>query len=219
MSNQTIYKALRTAGLTYEGACGLMGNMMAESGMCAAIAQRGMTALSDTEYTRRADAGSLDFVHDAVGYGLCQWTYFSRKQALLGYARARGLSVGDEGAQTAFCIHELQSDFPSVWAVLSASHDLYECARIVCVQYERPAVNNVEARFAYAQSFAREFSQETPAPAGNANPEGPPDLSVLMLQALLRGNGYDIEPDGRASAVFFARLREFTRDMEACQRV
>ena len=219
MSNQTIYDALRAGGLTHEGACGLMGNMMAESGMCAAIAQRGMTALSDAEYTRRADTGTLDFVHDAVGYGLCQWTYFSRKQALLDYAAARGLSVGDEGLQTAFCIRELQNDFPGVWAVLSASHDLYECARIVCLQYERPAVNNVEARFAYAQSFAREFSQETPAPAGNANPEGPPDLSVLMLQALLRGNGYDIEPDGRASAAFFARLREFTRDMEACQRV
>ena len=218
MSNQTIYDALRAGGLTHEGACGLMGNMMAESGMCAAIAQRGMTALSDAEYTRRADTGTLDFVHDAVGYGLCQWTYFSRKQALLDYAAARGLSVGDEGLQTAFCIRELQNDFPGVWAVLSASHDLYECARIVCLQYERPAVNNVEARFAYAQDFARGLSPDTDSVVDAA--DGPaPDLSVLMLQALLRGNGYDIEPDGRVSAAFFAKLREFTGDMEAYQHV
>ncbi len=218
MSNQTIYDTLRAAGLTHEGACGLMGNMMAESGMCAAIAQRGMTALSDAEYTRRADAGTLDFVHDAVGYGLCQWTYFSRKQALLDYAAARGLSVGDEGLQTAFCIRELQNDFPGVWAVLSASHDLYECARIVCLQYERPAVNNVEARFAYAQDFARGLSPDTES-VGDAADGPAPDLSVLMLQALLRGNGYDIEPDGRVSAAFFAKLREFTGDMEAYQHV
>ena len=218
MSNQTIYDALRAGGLTHEGACGLMGNMMAESGMCAAIAQRGMTALSDAEYTRRADTGTLDFVHDAVGYGLCQWTYFSRKQALLDYAAARGLSVGDEGLQTAFCIHELQNDFPGVWAVLSASHDLYECARIVCLQYERPAVNNVEARFAYAQDFARGLSPDTDS-VGDAADGPAPDLSVLMLQALLRGNGYDIEPDGRVSAAFFAKLREFTGDMEACGHV
>ena len=218
MSNQTIYDALRAGGLTHEGACGLMGNMMAESGMCAAIAQRGMTALSDAEYTRRADTGTLDFVHDAVGYGLCQWTYFSRKWALKDYAAARGLSVGDEGLQTAFCIRELQNDFPGVWAVLCASHDLYECARIVCLQYERPAVNNVEARFAYAQDFARGLSPDTDS-VGDAVDGPAPDLSVLMLQALLRGNGYDIEPDGRVSAAFFAKLREFTGDMEACGHV
>ena len=88
MSNKSIYTALRAAGMTAEGACGLMGNMMAESNMRSNIAQRGMTSLSDAEYTRRADAGTLDFVHDAVGYGLCQWTYFSRKQNLLAFARS-----------------------------------------------------------------------------------------------------------------------------------
>ena len=102
--------------------------------------------------------------------------------------------------------------------MLSASHDLYECARIVCLQYERPAVNNVEARFAYAQDFARGLSPDTDS-VGDAVDGPAPDLSVLMLQALLRGNGYDIEPDGRVSAAFFAKLREFTGDMEACGHV
>ena len=64
MSIKTIYKALIDAGLTPEGACGLMGNMMAESSMKADIAQRGMTALSDEQYTAAADAGTIDFVHD-----------------------------------------------------------------------------------------------------------------------------------------------------------
>ena len=54
MSGMSIYGALVRAGMTAAGACGLMGNMQAESGMKSNIVQRGMTALSDGEYTRRA---------------------------------------------------------------------------------------------------------------------------------------------------------------------
>lgn len=209
MSEQTIYQTLRAAGMTRAGACGLMGNMLAESGLCAAIAQRGMTALSDAQYTAAADAGQLDFVHDAVGYGLCQWTYFSRKAALLAFARERGVSVGDEETQVLFCLRELRTEYPRLWETLCASDDLLDCARAVCVEYERPAVNNIDTR----RRFAEELAARLEEPAA---PVRKPDLSVLVLQAVLRFNGYEIEPDGRKSAAFFERLREFTADMEAC---
>ena len=210
MSIQTIYNALTAAGLTPEGACGLMGNMMAESSMKSDIAQRGMTALPDGQYTAAADAGTIDFVHDAVGYGLCQWTFKARKKELLTFAKTCGCSVGDEGMQVQFCLRELRTEFPGVWRVLTGSRDLYECVRIVCIQYERPAVNNIDARHAFAQRFQRELPD-----TGEAAPV-PPDLSVLVLQAVLLGNGYAVETDGRKSAAFFAKLREFTEDMEAC---
>jgi hypothetical protein len=209
MRTKTIYEALRAAGLTPEGACGLMGNMMAESSMKADIAQRGMTALSDAQYTEAADRGSIPFAKDGVGYGLCQWTYPTRKAALLAFARERGVSVGDEAMQVQFCLRELREDFPGVRRVLTSSRDLYECARIVCVQYERPAVNNIDARHAFAQDCFREL-------ADKEMPCFPPDLSVLVLQAVMRGNGCDVELDGRKSADFFAKLRQFTADMEAC---
>ncbi|MCR5577230.1 MAG: hypothetical protein K6F56_09500 [Oscillospiraceae bacterium] len=209
MSTKTIYDALTAAGLTPEGACGLLGNMTAESGLRADIAQRGTTALSDAQYTDAADRGSIPFARDGVGYGLCQWTWPTRKAALLAFAGERGVSVGDEAMQVQFCIRELREDFPGVWRVLTSSHDLYECARIVCVQYERPAVNNIDARHAYAQRCFRELS-------GTETPCFSPDLSVLVLQAVMRGSGCDVELDGRKSADFFAKLRKFTADMEAC---
>ena len=211
MSKRTIHEALRTAGMTPEGACGLMGNMMAESSMKANIAQRGMTKLTDAQYTEAADRGTIPFAGDGVGYGLCQWTYPTRKAALLAFAKERGASVGDEDMQVQFCIRELRADFPGVWRVLTQSRDLYECARIVCIQYERPAVNNIDARHAFALDCVREL-------CGSAaqTPNFPPDLSVLVLQAVMRGNGCDVELDGRKSADFFAKLREFTADMEAC---
>ena len=72
MSNRTIFDGFRASGMTPEGAAASVGNIAAESGMKPNIAQRGMTQLSDEAYTAAADAGSIDFVNDGVGYGLCQ---------------------------------------------------------------------------------------------------------------------------------------------------
>ena len=44
--------------------------------------------LTDAEYTAAVDSGSYsNFVRDSSGYGLAQWTYWSRKEAMLNYAR------------------------------------------------------------------------------------------------------------------------------------
>lgn len=222
MSIKTIYDQLRAVGMTAEGACGLMGNMQAESSMQANIAQRGMTTLTDYGYTVAADMRTIDFVHDSVGYGLCQWTYWSRKQDLLAFADASGVSVGDEDMQVQFCVKELREDFPGVWAVLTSSHDLYECARIVCVQYERPAVNNVDVRYRYARDFFAQLAGQS------ADPDPPPDphpvasrvdFTVAVIQFLMQFNDQSIWPyeiDGIKSKKFFDALREFTDAMEGC---
>lgn len=157
MSEQTIYTSLIRAGLTPEGAAGSMGNMFAESTMKANIAQRGMTNLSDEEYTAAADMGQIDFIHDAVGYGLCQWTYFTRKAGLLSYARECGVSVGDEDMQVNYFLKELQ-DYPGVLSMLMTSHDLELCSRIVCTEFERPAVNNLEDRYRFSKQFYDKFA-------------------------------------------------------------
>lgn len=157
MSELTIYTSLIGAGLTPEGAAGSMGNMFAESTMKANIAQRGMTTLSDEAYTAAADMGQIDFVHDSVGYGLCQWTYYTRKAGLLAYARECGASVGDEYMQVNYFLKELQ-DYPGVLSVLMTSHDLKQCSDIVCTEFERPAVNNLDARYRYSKKFYDQFS-------------------------------------------------------------
>lgn len=178
----SIYGALVRAGMTAAGACGLMGNMQAESGMKSNIVQRGMTALSDGEYTRRADAGELAFIRDGAGYGLCQWTYWSRKQALLRFARERGVSVGDEGMQVEFCLSELCGEYPALRRFLCETQDVRAAAERVCREYERPAVNNVDARAAYAARFAdmaaREGWENNPLPEGTS-----PQAAVAVSKA------------------------------------
>ena len=160
MSARDIYIRLVRAGLTPAGACGLMGNMQAESGMKSNIAQRGMTALSDEEYTASAAEWPVKFIHDGVGYGLCQWTYWSRKQALFNFAQERGASVGDEGMQAEFCISELKNDYPGLWALLCSVTDIYTAASEVCTVYERPAVNNITVRAGYANQLSNRAKRE-----------------------------------------------------------
>ena len=223
MSIKTIYDQLRAVGMTAEGACGLMGNMQAESSMQANIAQRGMTTLADDVYTAAADRGMIDFVHDSVGYGLCQWTYRTRKQDLLAFAAASGVSVGDEEMQVQFCVKELREDFPGVWAVLTGSHDLYECARIVCLQYERPAVNNVDVRYRFAQDFFEQMagkSDPDPAPDTQPQPSPQPDAvpaSVILLQLAMERDGYWHAPvDGIKSKEFREQIKKYAADVAAC---
>lgn len=218
MSKQTIFDALVGAGMAKEGAAAVIGNMDAESGLKADIAQRGMTKLSDEQYTAAADNGLLDFVRDGVGYGLCQWTHWSRKRNLLQYAKAQGVSVGDEAMQVQFCIRELQSEYQALWKQLCTSHDLLQLTQAVCTEYERPAHNNVGTRYEFAQKALDECGgRPAPeAPVSDACPVFPPDPSVMVIQMVMNYNGYWGNPDGQKTPEFFKALRTFTDDMEKC---
>lgn len=50
----------------------------------------------------------------------------------------------------------------------------------------------------------------------NTREELPPNPSVLVLEMVMAYNGYWGEPEGRKTPEFFAALREFVDDMEAC---
>ena len=48
--------------------------------------------MTDEQYTAAVDNGTYtNFVNDKYGYGIFQWTYWSRKQNLLNYAKSKGL--------------------------------------------------------------------------------------------------------------------------------
>lgn len=230
MTNREIYDAFRAAGFTEAGACGLMGNMMAESSMKPNIAQRGMTTLTDEQYTAAADNGSIDFVHDSVGYGYIQLTYWSRKQKYLDLCHKLGKSVGDAETQIKFIIMELMQDYQKVYMILHSSQDLYECTRTVCIQYERPAVNNVDARYQFAQRFFSEFcgsealaaehASQSPATGGDvtapatSSSDAGVKAAVMVMQMVMSYAGYWGAVTGERSPEFFEALRIFTADIE-----
>lgn len=211
MSNQLIYDKLRAAGLTHSGVCGVMGNLMAESSMIANIAQRGMTKLTDKEYTDKYDNYPTTCYRDGVGYGLAQWTYWSRKQELFEFANAKGVSVGDEAMQIEFVIHELRKDYSGLFSFLCETDDLYAATDRVCREYERPAFNNVDRRYNFAKVFSDDLAPTEAVESTDSWSK--PDLSVLVLQAVLVGNGYPVDVTGVKDAKFLAVMREFLKDM------
>ena len=225
MSTKTIYDRLRRYGLTAEGACGLMGNFQAES----AMRSNNVEDRSDTDddrYTALADSGSYDFATDYghhYGYGLAQWTLPSRKENLLNTARKRGVSVADEAMQVDFAVWELSNQFPRVWQILTTSHDLYECARQVCLDYERPAVNNVDARYRFAQDFFAELaggSDPDPQPAPSPQPSPPErgDPIVRVLQTCMAYDGYwpADQIDGIKTPEYREAIVKYAADVAGC---
>ena len=208
MSAQSIYDKLRGYGLTHEGTCGVMGNLMAESSMIANIAQRGMTKLTDEQYTAKYDNDPESCYKDGVGYGLAQWTYWPRKKALAEFANSSGVSVGDAQMQVDFLVHELRTDYSGLFEFLCQTKDMYTATDRVCREFERPAVNNVAIRYDFAKVFSADLHESV-----EQTPAHPPDQSIMILQTVLVYNGYSTEISGYKSPQFLETLREFVTDI------
>ena len=144
------------------GVAGLMGNLYAESSLKAANLQNtgnNTLGMTDEEYTAAVDQGRYTgFANDGFGYGLAQWTYPARKEALLSFARQKESSVGDCNLQLQFIREELGE---ALLAALRNAASVRNASDAVLFQYERPADQSQEAqdrRAEYSQRFFDQYS-------------------------------------------------------------
>ena len=148
MSERTIWLFLVDKLGNEFGAAGLMGNLYAESGLISTNLQNSYQKKlchTDQSYTKAVDNGTYtNFEKDCAGYGLAQWTYWSRKRDLLNYARKTCRSIGDETMQLEYLMIELQKSFKAVWNTLRTAKSVKEASDIVLTKFERPA-NMTEA--------------------------------------------------------------------------
>ena len=129
MSERHIWDVLvRLTGGNAYGAAGLMGNLFAESALNPRNLQQSFEkklGYTDDSYTEAVDSGAYDnFAYDGAGYGLAQWTYWSRKDALLSWARDYKTSVGDLDTQLDFLIWELRALYDDVLDALKSAKEL-----------------------------------------------------------------------------------------------
>lgn len=165
---EKIWNFLSGKGLTAYGIAGLMGNLYAESALIPTNLQNSYEkslGMNDVEYTAAVDSGKYtNFVRDSAGYGLAQWTYWSRKEALLNYAKAVGKSIGDLEMQLGFLWKEI-SGYSAVMKVLKAATSVREASDVVLLQYERPA-NQGESvqrtRAGYGQKYFDQYASTAP---------------------------------------------------------
>lgn len=156
------------------GTAGLMGNLYAESGLNPQNLEDGYERkikYTDATYTQAVDNGLYDdFVHDKCGYGLAQWTYYTRKQRLLNFAKEKGKSIGNLQMQLEFLVKELKDYYPGVWADLKNAQTVKYASKIVLTQYENPADQSARVqntRTQYGKNFYREFSGQDDKPKIN----------------------------------------------------
>lgn len=166
-TEEKIWSFLKAQGLTDSGAAGLMGNLYAESGLRSNNLQNsyeGKLGMADAEYTELVDSGSYtNFARDNAGYGLCQWTYWSRKEALLAYAKAAGKSIGDLEMQLGFLMKELSTGYKAVLSVLKTATTVRLASDAVLLQFERPADQSETAkarRASYGQKYFDKYAKK-----------------------------------------------------------
>lgn len=162
-----IWTCFDMLGLSDVAKAAFLGNLEAESGLRSNNVQDSFTMFTDEGYTQSVDERKRtkdQFVHDGVGYGLAQWTFWSRKKAMYEFVFEKlGRSIGDINAQITFMMHELRTLFPSLLSKLEKCETVREASDLILKEYEAPAVQTESVkkkRSEYSMQYYNKFSKE-----------------------------------------------------------
>ena len=160
-----VCSTLLSSGLSKNAVAGIMVNMQAESGFNPINLQNSYEnslGFTDSSYTLAVDNGTYNnFVNDSAGYGLVQWTYYSRKQNLYDFAKSKNASIGDMGMQLEFFLQELRG-YSTTYKYVTGNYEAYDISYHFCTEYERPedtvttctnrVQNNINSMLTYVQN-------------------------------------------------------------------
>lgn len=180
-----IWDYLKGKGYNDYAIAGIMGNLHAESGLRPNNLQNEYEkkfGMNDEQYTMAVDNGSYkNFVNDAGGYGLAQWTYHSRKKRLLDYAKQKGTSIGDPAMQLDYLDKELNDSYSGVVRTLKSARSVKEASDVMLHDFERPKNHNssskINERLGYSQSFYNQFAGK---PTSKLQSSSIPEYSDFM---------------------------------------
>ena len=141
------------------GVAGLMGNLYVESKLNPKLLESSFArkiGLTSDEYTQLVDSQKYaNFAHDGGGYGLAQWTFWTRKQGLLEAAQKAHKSIGDLDLQLDYLWTELQS-YKTVVNTLKTAKSVREASDVVVVRYEKPK-NQSEKFLANRANYGQKY--------------------------------------------------------------
>lgn len=164
-AEKQIWDFLRNKGLSEIATAGVMGNLRAESALSPINLQNsfeGKLGYNDESYTKAVDNGTYkNFVHDKAGYGLAQWTYYSRKQELLNFAKANKKSIGDLQMQLEFLWKEMQN-YQTMMKELANADSIKDASDSFLFRFERPANQGSGVqltRASYATTYYNKFAK------------------------------------------------------------
>jgi len=223
-NEEKIWNYLRKKGINDFGVAGLMGNIYAESGLSPTNVQNSYEkklGYSDAEYTKTVDNGTYkNFVKDAAGYGLCQWTYYTRKQALLNFAKSNSKSIGDLEMQLDFLYKELSESYSSLLSSLKSATSVLKASNDVLTKFEKPADQSVSVqtkRASYGQRYYDKYhsNSDPDIKGGNSNMANTVDKVIAIAEAevgyLEKKNNSQL--DSKTANAGSANYTKYGRDM------
>lgn len=164
-------------------AAGWMGNLYSESWIIPFRKQGDFTPPTFTPshtYTNNIDTGKITrsvFMNDGIGYGIAQWTYYSRKAAMYDLwntdeYKGGGVSIGSWNFNIAWFKEELLSpSYVGIYNHMLTVSDVDSAADYALEQYERPA--DIEGTRPYRRAQARYYYQKYTGSAPGPGPEPP----------------------------------------------
>ena len=153
----TVYTVLHSLGFTNQGIAGILGNLDAESGIKPnnlENSHESYLGYTDETYTSAVDNGYYkreQFLHDhmggsdtmGAGYGIAQWTYYTRKAKLYDWAKRKHVSVANLLLQIDILVGELKAY--NIYDDLRTCIDVRKASNIMVTKFERPAGFNTAA--------------------------------------------------------------------------
>jgi hypothetical protein len=183
---QQIWDALKAQINNEYGVAGLMGNLISESGL---IPYRLQSDFSDEytvsmTYTINVDNGTTSkdtFVHDAKGYGLAQWTYYTRKEALYNMKESMGVSIGNIDLGIAYLLYELNNSYPTVLNTLKNATSIRQASDCVLHDFENPEVQDVTVEIARCEQGQNVYDTYTGSQPPTPTPTTTHKMPLWMM--------------------------------------
>lgn len=167
-NEEKIWHYLKSKGFNDYACSGIMGNIFAESSLMPKNLQNTYEkklGYSDEEYCTAVDNGTyINFERDCAGWGICQWTFHTRKKSLYEFAKSKNKSIGDLETQLDFIMIELEKDFLNVLNSLKNATSIRQASNSFLFGYENPADKSLavqDKRTSYGQKYYDKYASKT----------------------------------------------------------
>ncbi len=183
---EKVWWGLIDAGYSKEATAGAMGNFQQESGIVANNVQGSYKQpnpqMYNQEYAEKVNNGTIseeDFVHHGPGgggYGLAQWTYYTRKQGLYDLAKSKGVGIDNEEVQIEWLLKEMSESggqfSASGRAAFMQAQTPEEAAKSFFDEFEGAGDSTLAKRQTYARAIYDKYVNQTKPTGGTASKLG-----------------------------------------------
>lgn len=202
-NEEKIWFYLRNLGYSEAATAAAMGNLSVESGLEPQRVQgTPLGSQESIEYTAKVDNGTIsknDFVNNGPGgggYGLAQWTYYTRKQKLYEYKKKEKTSIGDLQMQLGYLMTEINGSWSSTktykqWKNAKERSDIDSSTTAFCNGFENPGTPHLDSRIKNAKDIYDRNKGKTAVSKSNVTASSNSIIaSAKEIKKYIAENGY-----------------------------